>query len=264
MFEITHGGYYISKELRTGKVAERIVPVYELELSTTDKSRSYFNDLGYERHRGDVFLGKPKDRRRSVGDFECYYLHFNCRDKAFEEKYIKMLPNHIRSCDYMEMKNTIQKCVMLHEKSKTDAKYLEEYKRLIDSLLVQLFVKIYIKASVLPDENSGYGANITMACKFIEENFRENISIDDIARAAALSTSFTYVQFKRETGKTPHEYLTEKRLEYAVMQLIFSKKPITRISEECGFANSNYLNQIFPKRYNMTPMQYRKNFRKIK
>lgn len=261
MFEIICGGYYTSKKFRAGRGIERTVSYYELELSTTDKSRSFFNDYEYNRGKGDIFLGKPGEQRKTFGDFECFYLHFYCTDKRFEEKYINILPNYIHSFDYMEIKNTIQECVLLHEKSKSEKKHENEYKILINSILTGFFIKVYLKFVSAPFESAGYGSNITNACKFIEEHFRENITIDNIAHAAALSTSFTYVQFKKETGKTPHEYLTEKRLEYARFQLMFSKKTITLISEECGFSNQNYLNQIFPKKYGMTPMQYRRKFR---
>jgi len=262
MFDILKGGYYVSKQFNTGRGIERAVTFYELELSTTDKSRSFFNDAEYDRLKGSVFLGKPGEIRKTFGDFECYYLHFCCNDEGFANKYMNNIPNLMSSYDYMEIKNTIQECVMLSENAKTDKKFETEYKILIDSMLAKLFVKMYLKSAFVTNESTGYGQNITNACKFIEENFREGITIDDIAHAAALSTSFTYVQFKKETGQTPHEYLTEKRLEYARFQLIFSKKPITAISEECGFSNPNYLNQIFPKKYKMTPLQYRKKFRK--
>lgn len=262
MFEILKGGYYISKQFNACRGIGREVTYYELELSTTSKSRSFFDDSEYERTIGNVFLGKPGEIRKSIGNFECYYLHFNCNDKEFEEKYLKSVPDFMYSYDYMELKNTIEECVMLHEKCGWDKRFEKEYGILIDSMLENLFVKLYLKTALVSVENTNYNENVTKACKFIEENFRKSINADDIAHAALLSTSFLYVCFKKETGQTPHEYITEKRLEYAGQQLIFSKKPVTVISEECGFSSSNYLNRIFLKKYNMTPLQYRKKFKK--
>lgn len=260
MFKIIDGGYYESKKYT--KTDGRTLNRYELELSVSGTARSFFNENMYPREHGDVFFAKPGDVRKSVGDFECFYIHFDCNDLSFREKYLNNLPTCQKSRNFSELKNTLQQVVMMKEKILQNDAFKEEYEKLIDIKLSEVFINLYIQAAGSIEARCEYASNISRACLFIDENFKNHITIDDIAAAAMLSPSFTYVQFKKEIGQTPHKYLLNKRLDHACLRLIFTDKSVAAISDECGFSNPNYLNNVFKKIWGITPLQYRKKFRK--
>ena len=259
MFKITGGGYFESKKYT--KSGERKVKAYELELSVSGNAKSYFNGKVYQREYGNVFFSKPGDKRKSSGDFECFYIHFICEDKNFSKKYLDNLPVYQNCRDFNYLKNTIQQVVMMAEKIRQNDNFKEEYGKLISAKLSELFIEMYITCNSAQIPESEYRKNIFSAITFIDENFGKYITISDIAKAAMLSESFTYVQFKKQTGQTPHSYLLGRRLEHACLQLAFSDKTVCDISDECGFSNPNYLNNVFKKKFGITPVGYRKKFR---
>ena len=260
MFEKIKGGYFSFEKSRT---VTRTVCEYELELCLSSDAESYLNGNKYLRIKDSILFAKPGETRRSAGKFQCYFLHFTCSDKEFCEKYLDSIPTQIFSADCVEIKKTIQNIMLLIGELPEQKSLPDSSRRLIDAMITAMLLKLYLlteNQSVTVSHK--YASNIAKACEYIEQNFRSSISIDDIAAAALLSPSFTYVEFKNETGCTPHEFLLNKRLCYARDRLIFTDKPITQISCECGFTNPNYLNCIFKKKYKTTPKKFRNEYRK--
>lgn len=260
MFSSITSRYYVSDYEKIS--AERVTDVYELELCTTDNSQSLFDGHLYSRINGSIFFAKPGQKRQTRGYFECHYVHFKCDDPEFQRKYLDTLPTQIFSVDTYKFTMYLKEILFLNQGLLSD--YREENKILLNAKIVIMLMELYTVAQnqVLSVENSGYAANITAACQYISEHFREPIGIAEIAEAAMLSRSFTSVMFKKVTGTTPHAYLTNARIHYACEQLIYTVKSVAQISLECGFSSEYYLNQIFVRHIGMTPGQYRRSYRK--
>ena len=66
--------------------------------------------------------------------------------------------------------------------------------------------------------------------------------------------------FKRETGKTPTQYLTDMRIVSAKQLLVDNKLfSIEAVAHSCGFSDSLYFSTCFKKHVGLSPMQFRKN-----
>ena len=66
--------------------------------------------------------------------------------------------------------------------------------------------------------------------------------------------------FKKETGSSPHAYLTTLRLERAKELLVRENySSIADVAASCGFSDSYYFSTCFHKHIGVPPMQYRKN-----
>jgi AraC-like DNA-binding protein/mannose-6-phosphate isomerase-like protein (cupin superfamily) len=96
------------------------------------------------------------------------------------------------------------------------------------------------------------------AIKYIEENFTEDLSIDEVARMFLLSPSFFGYLFKNLTSKTFTEYITGLRIAKASSMLRTSDRKITDICYESGFNNINHFNRTFKQIVGMSPSAYRK------
>lgn len=100
--------------------------------------------------------------------------------------------------------------------------------------------------------------NIT---KYIGENFQSQIKIQDVARIAYQSETYFSHYFKSKFGLSFTEYVKQYRLKYAANLLISSRKSIAQICEQSGFSSVTFFNRAFKDFYNVTPSQFRQQFR---
>ena len=98
-----------------------------------------------------------------------------------------------------------------------------------------------------------------------EYNSPENFSqgIEHFADMCNKNKDYINRIVKKTMGKTLINLITDMRLQYATAQLSMTSMPIKEICVNCGYNNLAYFYQIFTKRFNMTPKQYREINQKI-
>jgi AraC family transcriptional regulator len=92
---------------------------------------------------------------------------------------------------------------------------------------------------------------------FISAYFDQPLTLSDIARAACLSPNHFLRSYKQLFGMSPHQFLTEKRLQEAKKLLLRTEKSITDICLEVGFQSPSSFTGLFSKRFAMSPSQFR-------
>ncbi|MCR5794790.1 MAG: AraC family transcriptional regulator [Solobacterium sp.] len=92
---------------------------------------------------------------------------------------------------------------------------------------------------------------------FIQENYREQIRLKDIAEAGNVSVSTCSNLFSRLIHQSPVSYLLTYRLHEAQKLLRQTGLSITEIASATGFNGSSYFAEIFRRETGMTPGQYR-------
>ena len=92
---------------------------------------------------------------------------------------------------------------------------------------------------------------------YIEENYREEITLSDLAAAAGLSDKYLCRIFSQITGKSPVEYLNEYRVDRACMLLSDTDSQLLDIAYSCGFNDQSYFIKIFKRYKGVTPGKYR-------
>ena len=98
--------------------------------------------------------------------------------------------------------------------------------------------------------------NLRRATQYVDEHAREAITIDDIARAARLSTRGLHGLFRRELDKSPSEYLRHVRLEGARAELLradVGAASLDRIAGEWGFGTASRLAARYREAYGDLP-----------
>lgn len=93
---------------------------------------------------------------------------------------------------------------------------------------------------------------------YINADYMNNITVDDILQFCPLSRSHFHALFKKETGKTFIEYLNHIRVEKAEELLVSTDETILNIAIKCGFANQSYFCNTFKKTRLMSPREFRK------
>jgi len=89
--------------------------------------------------------------------------------------------------------------------------------------------------------------------RFVMNRLDCKITVEEIAKSVHISPSHFFTLFREEVGKTPHQYVIEKRLEKAKLLLKTTKLTIAEISEEVGFSSQSALSNTFKKQFGCTP-----------
>ncbi|KVD82501.1 AraC family transcriptional regulator [Burkholderia sp. ABCPW 14] len=87
------------------------------------------------------------------------------------------------------------------------------------------------------------------------------MSIDEIAHACRVSRSYFIKAFSAMTGKTPHQWLIEQRIDIAKQLLAHGDWTLARIAEHCGFSSQSHFTQTFTKVVGLPPGGWRRRAR---
>ena len=98
---------------------------------------------------------------------------------------------------------------------------------------------------------------IDKAKKFIEENYGQDISLDEVSRSVDISPFYFSKIFKEGTGSTFIEYLTNVRIQKARELIEEGELSMKEIGMKVGYADANYFSRTFKKNVGVTPTDYK-------
>ena len=258
LFEIKSVGYYISKVHHTNYYTKlRTTNMYEFDffVKVNEGGASFVDDVEYPFKNGNMIIAPPGTKRYSKSQFECYFIHFKCNDEKFREKYLDNLPNSIlphNTSDYINIFKAI-----------TDANIskFNSYQMFSNAKLCEMISMLYSTSKNKKKNVSKYAQyefNINDAVVMMETNFKQHITLKEMAEKANLSPSYFHVVFKDIKGISPYDYLFNIRINCAKNLIINSTMSFNEIAEESGFTSQAYLNYVFKKEFGVTPNEYRK------
>jgi len=100
---------------------------------------------------------------------------------------------------------------------------------------------------------------IQKAAEYIRQNYRNKLTIDDIAQVVFLSPCYVSRIFKLSLGCTLMEYLTQVRMEEAKKMLKNPRYNVMQAAEESGFEDPGYFTRVFKKLEGITPSRYKQH-----
>lgn len=95
------------------------------------------------------------------------------------------------------------------------------------------------------------------AITFVEQNFQNNISVEDIAAFCNLNRSYFGKIFRNAIGKSPQEFLISYRMTKASELLKLTELSIKDISNAVGYPSQLHFSRAFKNVYGMSPRQWR-------
>ena len=98
---------------------------------------------------------------------------------------------------------------------------------------------------------------VVLAKNYVADHFAEPISVEDLAGAAAVSTSYLTKLFRQQMGTSPHDFLLRYRITQAKQLLMETDLPIGEIARKVGFTSESNFSYRFSKMCSTTPRAYR-------
>jgi YesN/AraC family two-component response regulator len=102
------------------------------------------------------------------------------------------------------------------------------------------------------------GAIIEKVIAYVESNYKDNISLDKIAKSLFYTPNYLGNLFKQETKQNFSEYLMEYRIRQAAIMLRDRKVKVLEASMSVGYKNMPTFIKNFKSIYGVTPSEYRK------
>ena len=95
---------------------------------------------------------------------------------------------------------------------------------------------------------------------FIEENFEEKLSVEDLAKKFAVSKRNFIRRFKKATQNTPYEYIQRVKVEVAKKSFEASTLNISQVMYNVGYNDEKAFRKMFKKYTGLSPLEYRRKF----
>ncbi|WP_409302773.1 helix-turn-helix domain-containing protein [Peribacillus sp. SCS-155] len=110
-------------------------------------------------------------------------------------------------------------------------------------------------------EAPNHDAIVERIRKKIEEEYGAALTLDILAKEVGMSKYHLHRLFKKNTGSTPQEYITNIRMLHAGNLIRNSNTNITDIAFLSGYRSSAHFSEIFYQYFGCTPTDYRKRTR---
>lgn len=114
----------------------------------------------------------------------------------------------------------------------------------------------FIAVPAAPDEPTALAPTMTWAL----ERLDETLTVDSLARHAAMSPRTFARRFRAEAGVSPHQWVTQQRVLRAQQLLETTTHSIDTVAHTCGFGSAATLRHHFQQSVQTTPSRYRARF----
>lgn len=215
-------------------------------------------DLEYQIKSGQGFMLFPGQ--------VCTYI----ADRELPWEYVWLEFDGLRAKEAVELAGLTQECPVykarykdIYESMKSEMLYIVNHKdespfHLIGHLY--LFMDGLVRSCTAAQISKGNRLRdfyIKEAFSFIEQNFQNDISVEDIAGACGLNRSYFGKIFHETMGKTPQEFLISYRMTKATELLKLTDLSIADIGNVVGYPNQLHFSRAFKNVYKVSPRQWR-------
>lgn len=240
MNDILHAG----KHFLTFSVSRHKHNHWELVYCTEKCGTFIFDDLEIPYGAGDIVVIPPDTPHRNVSEngFTNIHLIIGSSTLAFRQPVLikddgnQTILHLFADAYYLFRSDTGHKAELLSSYGSLIARFMvvgkaEPQKSIIAEQIAQSIVQNYADA---------------------------NYKLDEVLAAMPYCSDYLCRVFRKETGATPHKYLTDLRLKSAASMLHsdYSSSSITEIAHLCGFRNPLYFSRLFKQKYGASPREY--------
>lgn len=130
--------------------------------------------------------------------------------------------------------------------------YLQEIETVLENVMKEINT---VHMNMVPDGS----CTVNELKKIINNEYMNDLSLDELAERVCLTPSYVSYIFKQETGHNLVKYMTDYRMKKAKELLEQGTMKIVDIGRSCGYQNQPYFNRLFKNNFGVTPKQFREN-----
>ena len=239
-----------------------------------DMTYTMYEQLRQVRHRtGQVFFTSE-----ITDDHACETVIFSRdlilwymknRDEAGYREYIRLTAEDLRS-DRDRMERFRSDLIHLYAQHFRDNRMstndifrdqeilrLQQASPVTDRILTELAERLWQLQQNRMKESAEEEDVIARAKKYIDENFREDISRSDIAAMTYVTPNYLSKLFKNNMNMNLREYINKLRIEEAKRLLLSTALPVSEIASQVGYYNISYFSTVFHKLVGVSPYDWR-------
>ena len=193
--------------------------------------------------------------------FPLKYISFRTDDMLDEKLLEPLNSGHLMICPRVKdtAKELCEQLIEIYEakKDESESKITTQVRTKI--ILLQFILEMWKKGFVIENDTSGRNTVEKEMVSYIQQNFKEKISLKEFGEQFHLSEKYISRYFKEHFHITLSQYVTYLRLEHAKQLLQDTDIPVTDVAMQSGYQNVSYFIRSFQKAYAVSPLKYRKN-----
>lgn len=217
-------------------------------------------DVVYELHGGQGFLISPNQITTYIADENNPWVYAWVEfDGMLAKETLNLAgfsidspifnPRYEKEC--LRMQNEL--IFLIEHPDETSFALIGHLYLLLDALIKSSKSTLTVKKNTLHDYY------IKEAINFIEQNYQNNISVEDIADVVGINRSYFGKIFREQMGKSPQEFLLSYRMIKASKMLLLSTKSIEEIGKAVGYESQFHFSRAFKTVYGMSPLKWLKS-----
>lgn len=173
---------------------------------------------------------------------------------------IKCIPDEITDEQFPEY---LFVCKRMEDITRLYLRNAPAYLMEAEGLIMQILARLIRSFSIKPAANASASDRMTLdrirdVITYVEDHFREPVSLQDISGHLGLGKEYFCRFFKKNMGISFLQYLNEVRISHIYQDLLRTDASIADIAEENGFTNQKLFNRTFKEVYGCTPSSVRR------
>ena len=132
---------------------------------------------------------------------------------------------------------------------------LSTYMQGIFYIILSYHKKQFSERPCRKDTRNDYAAQ---AIRYMDEHYREPLSVDTIAATLHISRKYLCTVMERSIGMSTKEYLLRRRVNAAAELLLHTNLTVAEIAERVGYVDYTQFSRLFRTKKGLSPLQFRK------
>ncbi len=238
----------------TYKIERTNSSVYVFEFILSGQGTVVYNSKVFHPSAGDIYILHQGSNHVYYSDREDPWIKiwFNARGRLIKhliDAYELGSVNHIQGLDLGILFNE------LYERLQSKKDSSEEKLSGAAVVLHEMIQQIYLWVNQSKSVNNSEAFKIK---HFLDLHVEDDVSLQDLGRYVFRSPAQVIRMFKKQFGKTPYDYLLEKRMQTAKLLLKNTNLMVKEIAFKLNFTDEHYFSNRFKEKTGMSPNEFRK------